>query len=207
VILAALAHASEPAPRPILVGVGLGGSFLAGEGSAAAFGGTWTERLAAHFAVSPFSSLGLELEHARHPLVDAGGLFEDGQAPEEEFSGGYRDYLVLDLGARVGFRTYADARPPIVPTPFFRLGMGAVFSATRFAFPSLQGTSAMESRATAPMLGIGLGCELRIRDWIGLTPQFKAEVLLAADRGEIDDVEVFRVESRLAPTLDLTLGF
>ena len=204
--LTAFAQDAEPWERKVSLAVGPGVGFLVG-GNGGGYGVGFAQRVRIDGALSPVTSLQLDLDHSRHPLRDASGYFEELAVPADAMEG-TRDYVVLDLGAQV------DIDPGPAPTPdrfhvnpLVRFGAGVGFTDTKLDAPSFEGRVELRSRAVAPLISLGAGVELTVRRWLTFAPAFQFQGLLARDDGEIDHQTQVGVEMRGQATLDVTLNF
>lgn len=188
------------------VSLGGGGAWLMG-GNGAGYGAGFDQRLGAELNFSELASVGIEADHSRHPLDDAGPYFPDNTVPPESLAG-TRDYLNVDLGVRLAFRFVSATDPDkIHAVPFFRFGLGGAFSDTKLEVPAFEGRQVIRTRAAAPMLGVGLGCEVQIEPWLSLVPGVKFQALVARDDGEIDKQTQVGVEVRGQGTLDVSFVY
>lgn len=188
------------------VAVGGGGAWLMG-GNGGGYGAGFDERLGAELNFSPMAAVGLQLAHSRHPLDDASPYFPDTTVPPEALSG-TRDYLDAELGLRLSMRFVSSVNPDkIHAIPYFRFGIGGAFTDTKLEVPSFDGRQIIRSRAAAPMLGVGAGCEVQIEPWVSIVPGVSFQALLARDDGEIDKQTQVGIEVRGEGTLDVSFVY
>lgn len=204
--MTALAQDAEPWERKASLAVGPGVGFLIG-GNGGGYGVGFAQRARVDVALSPVTSLQLDLDHSRHPLHDASGYFDEVAIPADAIEG-TRDYVVLDFGAQVDI----DPVPATSPdhfhvNPLVRFGAGVGFTDTKLDAPSFDGRVEIRSRAVAPAISLGTGVELRVQRWLTLAPAITFQGLLARDDGEIDQQTQIGVEMRGQATLDVTLNF
>jgi hypothetical protein len=194
-------------PRRASVSAGLGGSWILGE-NAAGYAPGLAERVTVDLALGPATAFDVEFDHARHVLDDASAYFPGANAPADALSG-FRDYMSVDAGFRLGFDATAQARSPVVRVfPYVRLGLGAAFTNTLLDGPGFAGRVAMRSRTAWPAPSVAAGVEVRVRRWISLVPQMKSQVQVFEDVAESTGGKTsVAAEWRLQPTLDVSINF
>ncbi len=212
-------------PRVGGVAVGVGGSWIVGANGGGYRGGL-AERLAFDVALGrhrPNAVIGaftVELDHARHSLTDAGAYFSDASSSATDSTGttippsaltGFRDYIVLDAGFRVGFDVSGTERASVGEVrvlPYVRLGVGVAFSSTLLDAPSFTGRVAMRSRTAWPAPGLSLGAEVLVRRWISVLPHVKTQVQVFEDAAESMGADTrLAAEWRLQPAIDVRVNF
>lgn len=192
-------------PRKISVAAGLGGAWIAGS-SAAGFSGGLVERLVLDVPTGDLCAFTLDLDHSRHALVDADAYFPAVRIPGGSISG-FRDYFAIDVGFRLGFPVPRD--PARVSTvPFTRIGVGAVFTSTLLEAPGIDGRVALRSNTAWFAPSLALGAEVRIKRWISVLPQVRAQVQVVEDAPESTDApSPIVAEWRYQPTVDVRINF
>lgn len=181
---------------------GAGVSFVAGR-NGSAMGAALAERVALSLAIGEVSAIAVELDHARHEVVDGARFFDLEAAPGGVT--GWRDYLALEAGGRIGL--VIERRPGTRVHPWLWLGVGVVFTGTEVVVPAFTGTADIRTRAAAPIASLGFGAAVRILDWLSVQPAFKTQFLVAPDPGEVDGKEVWGLEARMQPAVDVSLDF
>lgn len=192
--------------RVVSVVVGLGGSWILG-GNAEGYGAGVAERASVDLALGRASAFCVDLDHARHTLRDAAAYFPDASVPADA-TPGFRDYLTVDAGFRIGVPLVDDAPSDVVTAvPYLRLGVGATLTTTLLDVPAFTGRLALRSQTLVPSPSVGLGVEIRIRRWITVVPHVKAQFAIARDVGEVDLDEQWGMESRIQPAIDVAFNF
>lgn len=194
--------------RVVSLTAGLGGSWIVG-GNADGYAGALSERFAVDLATGDLVSFTIELDHARHALTDAGAYFPEVAIPDGALSG-FRDYLVVDVGFRLGFPVGPPSRADdrVYAVPYVRFGVGAAVTSTLLDAPGFDGRVAMRSNTVWPAPCLSSGAEVRIRRWVSLSPHVKAQLQLFEDTAEsIGGATRVAVEWRLQPALDLSFHF
>lgn len=188
--------------------VGLGGSWILG-GNADGYSGGVAERIGGALAIGEVSAFVLDVEHTRHTLADAGAYFPGIAVPASSVAG-FRDYVVMDAGFRLGFdfsdQTRVGRGARVSAYPFLRSGAALVLTTTRLDVPSLSGRRAISSVEASPALSLGGGAEVRIRRWISLLPHVKAQVLLKEDPSETSGGSRWGLEWRVQPAIDVSFN-
>ncbi|MFZ5480276.1 MAG: hypothetical protein ACOZNI_26160 [Myxococcota bacterium] len=204
-LLAAAALAAPP-DWTGSVGVGLGGSVLVG-GNAEAFGAGVAQRLAGDVAISRGSAFSVELAHTRHVVRDASAWFPGADVSADAMEG-FRDYVSVDAGVRVGGVLPPDAPVgAVTAVPFARIGLAGVYTTTLLGVAGFDGRVALRSERLSPAASLGAGCEVRLLRRIAVVPHLVAQAVVEEDVGEVDGVGVWGVEWRLQPAVDASFHF
>lgn len=198
--------ADAPRERSVSVATGAGVGFVLG-GNGAGYGVGLAEHVGLDFRLSRVAAIQLDVDHSHHRLGDASGYFPDLVVPADSLTG-TRDYLLADAGVRVSVDLARDADPDAVrPVPFVRFGGGAAFSDTKLTAPAFSGQTELRSRLASPMVSVGVGVELKLRQWLSLTPHARFQAIVARDDGEIDAQTAVGVETRGQAILDVVFNF
>jgi len=218
ILPSALAQASpDPAPeatastekaRSVSVLLG-GGAAVPIGGNGAGYSVGFVQRLSLDAALSGITPLQVDVTPSRHSLTDGSGYLPDEPVPDDALVG-TRDYLLLDVGARIaldfsGSGGVMDDRFHAIP--FVRFGLGAGFTDTQLDVPSFVGRQEIRSKAAAPLVSLGAGCELRVKPFLSIEPAIRMQGLVARDDGEIDKQTSVGIEMRAEATVDVALNF
>jgi hypothetical protein len=198
--------------------VGLGGAWLFG-GNADGFAPGLTERVAIGFSFGrdrapddtldgppppPPGTSGFELvlDHARHPLTDAGAYFPGDDVPPDAVTG-FRDYLMVEPGFRIGLSRPDPDAGHVTVVPWIHLGIALAVTSTRLDAPSLDGRLALRNVDAWPAPALGLGMDVRVRPWLALRPAVTGHVLVRDDPAESGTTTHWGAEWRIQPALDV----
>ncbi len=208
-LLAGLVFAA-PYVRSAPVGVsgGLDLGWLVG-GNASSYRSGFGERLAAGYGLSNTTEILLSIDHAHHVLDDAGGYFATLEPPPTALGGG-RDVIGLAGGIRVGIDRVDEwslpaERPRVYP--YGTVQAGVAFTRTTIQAPGFTGPVLLQSGTVTPRLAVGLGAEVRFSRRVSALPHLDAAALFAEDAGEVDGTLRWGAEVRIAPGLDVRVGF
>lgn len=184
---------------------GIGASFVAGKGGA--YSPAFAERMVLSLSMGEASALSLEVDHARHTLANASGLYPEFTVAADAASG-YRDFLTLELGGRIGL-SFSERLPSdqIRAWPWLWIGAGCAFTDTSLEIPGFVGGVSVRTRATTPMATLGGGAEIRLKPWLSVHPGFKAQFLVANDHGEVDHLDKWGVTVRGQAAVDVAIDF
>lgn len=198
---------SDDPPRLLSIAAGLGGSWIVGD-NADGYGGGLSERVVVDLATGDLVAFTIELDHARHTLSDAGAYFPEAPVPRGALTG-FRDYLVVDVGFRLGLPVGAPrVRPPdrVHAIPWLRVGVGVGVTSTLLDAPGFDRRVALRSNTVWPTPSLGAGAEVRIRPWISLLPHIKTQVQVFEDTAEsIGGATRVAAEWRFQPALDVSI--
>ncbi len=193
-------------PRKISVAAGLGGSWISGA-NAAGYTGGLTERLVLDVPTGELVAFTLDLDHARHALVDADAYFPSVRVPAGSFTG-FRDYFVVDAGFRFGIPVGDPDPARVHAVPFLRLGVGAVFTSTLLDAAGFAGRVAMRSNTAWFAPSLAAGAEVHIRRWISLLPHARVQVQIVEDTADsVGGPTRVAAEWRFQPALDVRINF
>ncbi|MDP2316082.1 MAG: hypothetical protein Q8P41_24510 [Pseudomonadota bacterium] len=199
----------DTAPRRAAIAAGLGGSWIVGD-NAAGYGGALSERIVVDLATGDLIAFTVELDHARHALVDAGAYFPEAPIPAGALTG-FRDYLVIDAGFRLGIPVgdpRARRSDRVRGVPFVRIGVGLALTSTLLDAPGFDGRVAMRSNTAWFAPSLSAGAEVRIRPWISLLPHMKTQVQVFEDTAEsVGGPTRVAAEWRFQPALDVSIHF
>ena len=201
-------YVGEAAPRWVSVAAGLGGSWIVGD-NAAGYGSALSERVVVDLATGDLVGFTVELDHARHGLVDADAYFQGAPIPADAVTG-FRDYLVVDAGFRfglpVGGPDHAD--DPVRVVPYVRVGAGVARTSTLLDASGFDGRVALRSNTAWPAASLSAGAEVRIHRWISLVSHLKTQVQVFQDVAEsIGGPSRVAAEWRFQPALDVSIHF
>lgn len=185
--------------------VGAGASFVAGKG--AGYSPALAERMVISLSFAEASALSIEIDHARHVLSDASGLYPDLDVPPDAVSGA-SDFLSIEWGGRLGL-SLTERMPSdrVRAWPWLWAGVGCAFTATEIKIPAFSGSLPVRSRITAPLVSVGGGADVRLKPWLSLHPGLKVQFLFANDPGEVDHLEKWGATVRAQPAVDIAIDF
>lgn len=209
VLLAGLVFA-VPYVRSAPVGVsgGLDLGWLVG-GNGSSYRSGFGERIAAGYSLANTTEILLSLDHSHHVLDDAGGYFPGFDPPPSALGGG-RDVIGLCGGVRVAIDRVDEwsipaERPRVYP--YGAVQVGVAFTRTTIQAPAFSGPVVLQSVSAVPTIAVGVGAELRFSRVVSALPHLEAKALLAEDVGEVDGMRRWGAELRIAPGLDIRVGF
>lgn len=211
-LLAGLALAAEPGPyvraAPLGIHAGLDLGWPVG-GNGAGYRPGFGETVRVGYSVSNTSEILLTVDHAHHVLRDVGAYFPDLPAGSGDGAGG-RDVIGLGLGLRVGIDRVDEWSLParrLRVYPFVQVGAGVGFTDTTVETAGFGGPVVLHSVAVLPRLSAAPGAELRLSRRLSLLPRVDCALLVAEDVGEVDGRSHVGAEARVAPAMDVRVGF
>ncbi len=205
-----LAGLSLAAPSVAALGVhgGLDVGWLVG-GNGAGYRSGFGERLAVGYSLTSTTEILLALDHAHYILDDASAYFVDPATPPEALGGG-RDVIGLGAGLRVRFDlggAPSTTAGRIRTSPYARFEAGMAYTRTAVQAAGFDGMVLIRSGSTLPRLTISLGAEVRTGARVSVLPHLDTTAVIAADESEVGAVPTWGAEVRVAPGIDVRVGF
>lgn len=194
--------------RDTVISLGLkgGAAFLLGP-TERAYGAGFSLGGVVDVPVARITAMTLELDHSLHQVVRPDHLFETtSHAVTTDSVDGSQRHFSADFGVRIGIPLEDELlrqEKQVLVYPWVRLAAGVAVTDQKLDVASFGGSEPIHTTRTMGIVAPGLGMAVRIGRPVTLQIGGKAVAYMGVDHDEVHNDDVFRVDWRMVPTLDV----